>query len=295
MIAVFGRKDDTELQVLVEKACALVGIPGHLVQFFELSKEGMETRDYVQYILESDASIIDVDTLDLISYAVEFGAISSGLRYLNLGGVTFREDVDSPIMLFTRQSASYHGEEALNPVVRYFGKYYSVISGHGGLGSDLARGLGDWMLSVLDAGKPKVFISYRSTCEPFARKVATSLRRRGAHVWFDKWTVLPGDRIAETIDRGLSWASHLAILVDRSFMDSRWTKLELDSFLYRYLAGPNQLPQYVKPVERPIIPVLIESLAHQELPPSIRSLRAIDCEKQSFRRSMDYLWASLRR
>ena len=293
MIAIFGRNDDKELQDFVVEACSLAGISQEQVRFFELDKAGLQARDYAEIIHDSEASIIDVDVLDLISYAVEFGAIGSGLSYLSKRGLTFQNELDAQIILFTRQEHRYGGEHELNPVVAFFGKYYSVVSAAHALTRKSIVELSKWIQSAIDAGKPKVFISYRSSSSDFAHKVAKSLNRRGAYVWFDQWNLLPGDAISEAIDRGLTWATHLIVLVDSGFMDSKWTQMELESFLYRYLAGPHQVPQYIKKVDRPIIPLILHGTSRQKLPLAIQRLRSIDCDKQTFRRSMDELWRAL--
>ncbi len=302
MISIFRKSGDTELESWILEACSIIGVAREQVQFFDLETSGLRAREYGRIVYDSEAVIIDVDVMNLISYAVEFGSIGSGFSFVAYsvdphaaqsptGQETVRPaDPDAKVMLFTRQQGD--GPRG-SPVLDHFGKYYSSVSGKEGMSRASAVELSKWIRSTVDASKPRVFLSYRSRNLAFAERVARSLKRRGAYVWFDAWNVLPGDSIPQVINQGLVWATHLVILIDDTFHASNWTNMELDSFLYGYLAGPDQLPGHVKEVARPIIPVYMENAKKSSLPLAIQRLRGVLHAGTSFRSAMGQLWRAI--
>ncbi len=290
MIAVFHNVEDTDLRRLVLDACDLLTIKHDIVQLVPLDRRGIAVADYARLIRSADASIIDVDSMDIMAYAVEFGAVEAAFdrRWDDDGPLDFAK---VPVMLFTRgteESSGWH-----EGVAYYFGKYYSVISPERSTSSETARHLADWLRSSLDAAAPKLFISYRSTSRPFATKIANSLKRRGAFVWYDQWEVLPGDSISSSINRGLTWATQLILLVDETFEASRWLDMEVNAFFYRYLSGDAQYHYPSKTMARPIVPVILEGGSRSQLPLAIQQFHCVDCNTTSFREAMKMIWRAV--
>lgn len=83
-----------------------------------------------------------------------------------------------------------------------------------------------------------VFLSHASEDnETVARPLATLLRARGLAVWHDETALAAGDRLAESIDRGLVASEAAIVILSQSFLAKRWTMLELSALLTRETAG----------------------------------------------------------
>jgi hypothetical protein len=97
-----------------------------------------------------------------------------------------------------------------------------------------------------------VFISYHSADRPWVEKLKSELLRRRLRVWVDFDQVLPGDRFAEVLERGILSARSVALIVSSGSLQSEWVKEEY----YRALGLANASERKLR-----LIPVLIESVA----------------------------------
>ena len=88
-----------------------------------------------------------------------------------------------------------------------------------------------------------VFISHASEDKDFVRELAHALKNRGLTVWFDEMTLKLGDRLGESIDRGLA-ESHFGIVVfSPAFFQKPWPRYELEGLVNREMAhGKTILP-----------------------------------------------------
>ena len=78
----------------------------------------------------------------------------------------------------------------------------------------------------------KAFISHSSIDKPFVERLATDLRtREGIDAWLDKWEIMPGDRIPEKLEEGLSGASILVLVLSPESVNSQWVSYEKDAWL----------------------------------------------------------------
>ena len=159
--------------------------------------------------------------------------------------------LDSRILLVTRSP------EEDEEVKDYFHDFYTRISIADGIDSNKVDQLALWIKEALATSLPKVFISYRSAQKKFAASVAQSLKERGAFVWFDEWDIMPGDSIPEAINRGLGWCTHLVLIVDDTFFESKWTTAEVEAVLYRHLSGPRHLTNKPTWNDRSVIPLFL--------------------------------------
>lgn len=77
------------------------------------------------------------------------------------------------------------------------------------------------------------FISYSSTDEDFAQKLASRLRREGVAVWFASEDILPGRKIYDQVKKAIASFDRLLVVLSPNSMRSQWVKTELASALAR--------------------------------------------------------------
>jgi len=92
------------------------------------------------------------------------------------------------------------------------------------------------------------FVSHASVdTEAVARPLAEALRARHQRVWFDGREVRAGDDLAHVIERGIEGALFGVVVLSESFLDRKWTEIELDAlsrkrmFLVRHGVKPERL------------------------------------------------------
>lgn len=83
-----------------------------------------------------------------------------------------------------------------------------------------------------------VFLSHASEDkDDFARPLATALKAKGLHVWFDEFTLRVGDSLRRSIDRGLVGARFGIVLISPKFLEKEWPQKELDALMGRESDG----------------------------------------------------------
>lgn len=88
----------------------------------------------------------------------------------------------------------------------------------------------------LTSYKWDVFVSHSSEDkEAFVRPLATELKSLGLKVWFDEFTIKPGDSLVERITNGLQNSECGIIVLSHAFIQSRWTQFEQRSLLSRHV------------------------------------------------------------
>lgn len=108
-----------------------------------------------------------------------------------------------------------------------------------------------------------LFLSYNSADEPYVRKLAAALTVTGAHVWFDEWTIRPGDSIPGAIDQGLLAFNTFVLVWSKSASESRWVQTEMEAAITRW----------VKEATIRMIPVVLDKTP---VPLLLRSIRYVD-------------------
>jgi hypothetical protein len=112
-----------------------------------------------------------------------------------------------------------------------------------------------------------VFLSYNSADKELVRKLAASLSVAGAQVWFDEWTVRPGDSIPGQIDKGLTVFSSFALVWSLAASTSRWVRTEMDAAIAQWLADP----------ARRLVPIRLDDTP---LPAILQHIRYIDARER---------------
>ncbi len=82
----------------------------------------------------------------------------------------------------------------------------------------------------------KVFVSHSSADKEIARPIASWLSKRGIEVWFDEWSMTPGDSLIEKIGDGIESADRLVVLLSEASVNSPWVKKEVATGLIMELA-----------------------------------------------------------
>lgn len=288
MIGIFTEPANTQLIGLVRDACNRIGLSSKNIMIIELDQEGVSAREHAFDIAKLDACIVDVDVRDSFYYALEVGSIGEGVEYTlaNMSSDrSVRSHLDSKLLLITKKEISTHD------TLSRLGDHYSSLSLSAGVDAKLIDALASWLRSTLEKTQPKLFISYRTPEKQFAETISKELERLGAAVWFDEWKVLPGDSIPEAINHGLAWCTHLVLVVDDTFFESRWTNAEVESVLYRHLSGRYRFRMYAN--SRPLIPLFLVDPTEAKMPPILARIRGIDCRKEKVQDVAARLWTAV--
>ena len=85
-----------------------------------------------------------------------------------------------------------------------------------------------------------VFISHASEDkDDFVRPLAEGLRGHDLRVWYDEFTLKVGDRLRESIDRGLGQSRFGVVVLSQHFFSKKWPRNELDGLVTREGSGPD--------------------------------------------------------
>ena len=81
-----------------------------------------------------------------------------------------------------------------------------------------------------------VFISHASEDkDSFVQPLAEGLQRLAVRVWYDRFTLIPGDRLSESIGEGLSQSRCGLVVISQNFLKKAWTKYELSGLVNRFV------------------------------------------------------------
>jgi hypothetical protein len=79
-----------------------------------------------------------------------------------------------------------------------------------------------------------VFISHASEDkDELARPLFQALTKRRLKVWYDEKSMMPGDKLVESIERGIKGSNYGVIIVSKDFLNGKWTKHELGTIFYK--------------------------------------------------------------
>ena len=95
----------------------------------------------------------------------------------------------------------------------------------------------------LDMRKPDAFIAHDSRDKnDLARPLAIALSKMGLIVWYDEFSLKPGDRLSESIDKGLTECRCSVLLVSKNLLEkTTWANTEMSALLTRAIAEANSL------------------------------------------------------
>jgi hypothetical protein len=107
-----------------------------------------------------------------------------------------------------------------------------------------------------------LFLSYRSIEQDFALKLARDLLQSGHPLWMDRLHgILPGDEWRQSLEQGVNNATALLACISPNYVESTWCRREL---------------QRADSLKKPIIPVLIGSVADEHWPLEIQDKQYAD-------------------
>jgi hypothetical protein len=78
-----------------------------------------------------------------------------------------------------------------------------------------------------------IFISHNKKQKSIARLLAMALVEHGENVWFDEWTLRPGDSLVGGIEDGLAKANVFVIIWSADAAESKWVGTEMRAYLRR--------------------------------------------------------------
>ena len=79
-----------------------------------------------------------------------------------------------------------------------------------------------------------LFISHASEDKnSLVRPLAERLTQAGVDVWYDEYSILPGDSISASIDKGLIGCKYGLIIISPAFLEKKWTDYKLKSLLVK--------------------------------------------------------------
>ncbi|MGG1611451.1 toll/interleukin-1 receptor domain-containing protein [Paenibacillus phoenicis] len=82
-----------------------------------------------------------------------------------------------------------------------------------------------------------LFISHASEDkETFVRPLAVALQKLKVTVWYDEFSLKPGDSLSKSIDMGLINSSFGVVVLSEAFMRKSWTDYELKSLISKEIA-----------------------------------------------------------
>lgn len=88
----------------------------------------------------------------------------------------------------------------------------------------------------------KCFLSHASEDkDEFVRPLAHALRRRGINVWYDEFSLRPGDSLRRSIDRGLLECNFGVVVLSPDFFAKEWPQRELDALVTAEMAGAKRV------------------------------------------------------
>lgn len=88
----------------------------------------------------------------------------------------------------------------------------------------------------------QIFVSHASEDkDALVRPLAHALKAHGLKVWYDEFSLRPGDSLRRSIDRGLAECSAGLVVLSPSFFAKEWPQRELDALFTAEIAGRSRL------------------------------------------------------
>jgi hypothetical protein len=112
--------------------------------------------------------------------------------------------------------------------------------------------------------KPVAFISHSSNDKPLARSLTAALRESAVDAWIDEEQVRFGDSIPAAIERGLSSADAILVLVSRSFVESSWCRAEYEPLLAKEIERRRTIVIPVR-LDEAAVPTLLSAKRYVDL------------------------------
>jgi len=113
-----------------------------------------------------------------------------------------------------------------------------------------------------------VFICHASEDKyAIARPLAEALREAGVEVWYDDFTLMIGDSLRRSIERGISDSRFGVVILSPRFFQKEWPQRELDGLVSREIDGEKIVLPVWHEISRDAImkysPILADKMAVQ--------------------------------
>ena len=110
----------------------------------------------------------------------------------------------------------------------------------------------------------QVFISFLNSDRAAARQLATMLRAADFDVWFDEWSLLPGDLVSDGLSKAIRRSQAIVVLVSPESMASASVRSEVS-----FALGARQY-------EGRLFPVLVRDTPADQIPWILARLHILD-------------------
>ncbi|HEY6803964.1 MAG TPA: toll/interleukin-1 receptor domain-containing protein [Pyrinomonadaceae bacterium] len=115
----------------------------------------------------------------------------------------------------------------------------------------------------------QVFLSHSSKDKPQVRRLAKELMQSGISVWFDEAEIKVGDSILQKINQALLYSDYVIAILSNNSVSSRWVQEELQTAFIKNAKGAQSI----------IIPVLLDQIDFEKIPPFFRDIKWVDLSK----------------
>lgn len=89
----------------------------------------------------------------------------------------------------------------------------------------------------------QVFLSHSTPDKGVVEPVAAWLASKGLRVWFDKWSMTPGDSLVDKVGEGIESSDRLVVFLSPHSVDSNWVRKEVSNGLIMEIAEEKGLGQ----------------------------------------------------
>ena len=127
-----------------------------------------------------------------------------------------------------------------------------------------------WPVTPIGKGIP-IFLSHSSRDKSYVESFMAYMVGEGVRVWYDKVNIDYGDNITEMIQKGIGASGGVVFFVTESFLDSRWCKREMNTFLRKNIDDEKIWIGIVRSA----------SVTHDRLPEFLRDLKYFTSEYTS--------------
>lgn len=88
----------------------------------------------------------------------------------------------------------------------------------------------------------QIFVSHASEDKAgFVRPLAHALKEHGLKVWYDEFSLRPGDSLRRSIDRGLANCAAGVVVLSPAFFEKEWPQRELDALYTAEIGGRSKI------------------------------------------------------
>jgi SAM-dependent methyltransferase len=111
----------------------------------------------------------------------------------------------------------------------------------------------------------QIFVSHNQLAKPWVRRFVEALRSHGLSVFFDEDSIAPGSNVVRALDQALDGSQFIVLIVTPASLQSEWVSMESAIATYRDPSAKN----------RTLIPVILENIDRDSIPPSVRALNSV--------------------